>query len=60
MSSGPKGKRKESSFEAQHNLVILRHEMTKFLLTHFGFSQENLSVNMNKFEDIFNTNKDND
>ena len=38
--SVPKSKRKESRFEAQHNLYILRKEVTNLVLADFGFSEE--------------------
>ncbi len=38
--SVPKGKRKESRFEAQYHFYRLREDVTNLMLLDFGFSEE--------------------
>lgn len=47
--SVPKGKRKESRFEAQHNFYKLRNEVTALILNDFGFSEEKYRKKMEKY-----------
>ena len=45
----PKSKRKESRFEAQHNLYILRKEVTNLIVADFGFSDEKYMAQMESY-----------
>ena len=47
--SVPKSKRKESRFEAQHNLYILRKEVTNLVVADFGFSEEKYLEQMERY-----------
>ena len=47
--SVPKGRRKESRFEAQHNFYKLRNEVTALVLNDFGFSEEKYRKKMEKY-----------
>ena len=49
--SVPKSKRKESRFEAQHNLYILRKEVTNLVVADFGFSEEKYLEQMERYAD---------
>jgi len=47
--SVPKGRRKESRFEARHNFYKLRDEITAMVLNDFGFSEEKYRKKMEKY-----------
>ena len=47
--SVPKGKQKESRFEAQHHFFKLRDEVTALVLNDFGFSEEKYRKKMEKY-----------
>ena len=47
--SVPKGKRRESRFEAQHHYYKLRGEVTALVLNDFGFSEEKYRKKMEKY-----------
>ena len=47
--SVPKSKRKESRFEAQHNLYALRKEVTDLVVSDFGFSPEKYIEKMERY-----------
>ena len=47
--SVPKSKRKESRFEAQHNLYALRKEVTDLVVADFGFSPEKYMEKMERY-----------
>ena len=49
MSSVPKGRQKESRFEAQTQFVKLRDEVTALILNDFGFSEEKYRKKMEKY-----------
>lgn len=45
----PKGKRKESRFEAQHHYFRLRTEVTTLMLNDFGFSAEKYNAGIERY-----------
>jgi len=47
--SVPKGKRKESRFEAQHHFFKVRTEVTSLALNDFGFSEEKYRAMMERY-----------
>lgn len=47
--SVPKGKRKQSRFEAHHNFFKLRDEVTILMLMDFGFSEEKYNDRIEKY-----------
>ena len=47
--SVPKGKRKQSRFEAQHRFFILRQEVTKLIMNSFGFSKEKYEKQIERY-----------
>ena len=49
--SVPKGKRKESKFEAQHHFYRLRAEVTNLMLLDFGFSEEKYRKHMERYRE---------
>ena len=49
MSSVPKGRRKESPFQARHNYYNLRDEITKLMINDFGFDQEKYNSRIEKY-----------
>ena len=48
----PKGKRKESKFEAQHHFIRLRSEVTTLMLLDFGFSEEKYLKTIERYREI--------
>ncbi len=56
-----KSKRKPSQFEASHNLIKVRDEITKLVMEDFGFSVEKANARRDKFLERFkgNSNIDN-
>lgn len=49
--SVPKGKRKESKFEAQHHFYRLRAEVTNLMLLDFGFSEEKYRKHIERYRE---------
>lgn len=49
--SVPKGRQKESKFEASHQLFKLRDEVTKLVLYDFGFSAKKYRAQIEKFRE---------
>ena len=49
--SVPKGRRKQSRFEAQHHFYRLRQDVTDLILNDFGFSPEKYMKQMAKYRD---------
>jgi len=49
--SVPKGKRKESKFEAQHHFYRLRSEVTNLMLLDFGFSEEKYRKSIERYRE---------
>ena len=49
--SVPKGKRKESKFEAQHHFYRLRAEVTNLMLLDFGFSEEKYRKHIERYQE---------
>ncbi len=49
--SVPKGKRKESKFEAQHHFYRLRAEVTNLMLLDFGFSEEKYRKSIERYRE---------
>lgn len=49
--SVPKGKRKESRFEAQHHFYRLRADITNLMLLDFGFSEEKYRKHMERYRE---------
>ena len=47
--SVPKGKRKQSRFEAQHRFFILRQEVTKLIMNSFRFSKEKYEKQIERY-----------
>lgn len=47
----PKGKRKESRFEAQHHYFRLRSEVTNLMLLDFGFSEEKYMKSIERYRE---------
>lgn len=47
----PKGKRKESRFEAQHHYYRLRSEVTNLMLLDFGFSEEKYRKSIERYRE---------
>lgn len=47
----PKGKRKESRFEAQHHYFRLRSEVTNLMLLNFGFSEEKYRKSIERYRE---------
>ncbi len=47
----PKGKRKESKFEAQHHFYRLRADITNLMLLDFGFSEEKYRKHMERYRE---------
>ena len=47
----PKGKRKESRFEAQHHYYHLRSEVTTLMLLDFGFSEEKYEKSIERYRE---------
>lgn len=47
----PKGKRKESRFEAQHHFYRLRADITNLMLLDFGFSEEKYRKHMERYRE---------
>ena len=54
--SVPKGKRKQSRFECQHNLIALRKEVTDLMIHEFGYSKAKMEKNIERYAE---THKDN-
>ena len=48
----PKGRRKESRFEAQHHYFRLRSEVTNLMLLDFGFSAEKYRKSIERYREI--------
>ena len=51
MSNVPKGRQKQSRFEAEHHWFRLRDEVTKLILEDFGFSEEKYLKQIEKFRE---------
>ena len=49
--SVPKGKRKESKFEAQHHFYRLRADITNLMLLDFGFSEEKYRKSIERYRE---------
>ena len=49
--SVPKGKRKESKFEAQHHFYRLRADVTNLMLLDFGFSEEKYRKHIERYRE---------
>ena len=49
--SVPKGKRKESKFEAQHHFYRLRADITNLMLLDFGFSEEKYYKHIQRYRE---------
>ena len=49
--SVPKGKRKESRFEAQHHFYRLRADVTNLMLLDFGFSEEKYRKHIERYQE---------
>ena len=49
--SVPKGKRKESKFEAQHHFYRLRVDITNLMLLDFGFSEEKYRKSIERYRE---------
>ena len=49
--SVPKGKRKESRFEAQHHFYRLRADVTNLMLLDFGFSEEKYQKHIERYRE---------
>lgn len=49
MSNVPKSRRKETKFEAQHQFIKLRQEVTSLMLNNFGFSLEKAEKDLERF-----------
>ena len=49
--SVPKGRRKESRFEAQHHYYKLRQEVTNLMLLDFGFCKEKYEKSIQKYRE---------
>ncbi len=49
--SVPKGKRKESKFEAQHHFYRLRADTTNLMLLDFGFSEEKYRKSIERYRE---------
>ena len=49
--SVPKSRRKESKFEASHQLFDLRDEVTRLVLYDFGFSAKKYRAQIDKFRE---------
>ena len=49
MSNVPKSKRKPTTFEASHNLIKLRDEVTKLCMNDFGFSIDKATERRNRY-----------
>ena len=49
--SVPKGKRKESRFEAQHHFYRLRADVTSLMLLDFGFSEEKYRKHIERYRE---------
>lgn len=49
--SVPKGKRKESRFEAQHHFFRLRDEVTMLIVNDFGFSSEKYLKQIERYKE---------
>ena len=47
----PKGKRKESKFEAQHHFYRLRADITNLMLLDFGFSEEKYRKSIERYRE---------
>ena len=47
----PKGKRKESRFEAQHHFYRLRADVTNLMLLAFGFSEEKYRKHIERYQE---------
>lgn len=47
----PKGKRKESKFEAQHHFYRLRADVTNLMLLDFGFSEEKYRKHIERYRE---------
>ena len=50
--SVPKGKRRQSRFEAQHHFYKLRTEVTTLMLQDFGFSPEKYKAQIEKYREM--------
>ena len=51
----PKGRRKESRFEAQHHYFRLRSEITTLMLLDFGFSEEKYRKGIERYREAHQT-----
>ena len=49
--SVPKGRRKESRFEAQHHFYRLRADITNLMLLDFGFSEEKYHKHIERYQE---------
>jgi hypothetical protein len=49
MSNVPKSRRKETKFEAQHQFIKLRREVTSLMLNNFGFSYDKAEKDLERF-----------